>query len=136
MLVSSTPLTPSDALLKYHSRNAIEAAFRDLKHGVDWRPARCIKPEAIKGRVLISFLAQLTVSFMRFRCPELRTMSSEVMISDLSAFSLTAICENGSIVKRIFSNFNRTIRAMSGAFDRFTGPNALKGRRIQDGSPS
>ena len=39
VFVSNRPLTASEILGLYRSRNDIETMFRDLKHGIDWRPA-------------------------------------------------------------------------------------------------
>jgi hypothetical protein len=47
VLVSNRPLTASGTLELYHARNDIETMFRDLKHGIDWRPAGCTSEDAV-----------------------------------------------------------------------------------------
>lgn len=122
MLPSSKDMTPSEALQMHRSRNAVETAFRDLKHGVDRRPARCVRPEAIGGRIPISFLAQLVIAFVRFRGSELRRMTAELMVQGMDLFSLTAIFPEGRTVRRIYSNFNTVIRCIFDAFGCILGP--------------
>ena len=69
VLFSNRPLTASEILEIYRSRNEIESSFRDLKHGIDWRPARCTSEDAIRGRILISFLSLFCMSMIRFLIP-------------------------------------------------------------------
>ena len=114
VLLTNRPLTAKQALSIYRSRNAVETAFRDLKHGIDWRPARCTSPDAIRGRVLISFLALFCMSMARFLYPDLRTMTAETMVSELTSFSLTIHTRRNGQKRRIFSNFGRVIRALYG----------------------
>lgn len=114
VLLTNRPMTPLEALTTYRSRNAVETAFRDLKHGIDWRPARCTSPDAIRGRVLISFLALFCMSMVRFLYPELRTMTAETMVSELTSFSLTVHRRRNGLKRRIFSNFGTVIRVLHG----------------------
>ena len=73
VLITNRPLTAEETLKYYRDRNAVETAFRDLKHGIDWRPARCTKEESIRGRILISFLALFCMSMIRFLYPQFRS---------------------------------------------------------------
>jgi len=73
VLITNRPLTAGETLKYYRDRNAVETAFRDLKHGIDWRPARCTKEESIRGRILISFLALFCMSMIRFLYPQFRS---------------------------------------------------------------
>lgn len=57
VLLTNRPLTAEKVIELYRARNRAEGAFRDLKHGMDRRPAGCTKEKAIKGRILIPFLA-------------------------------------------------------------------------------
>ncbi len=114
VLLTNRPLTSLETLTIYRSRNAVETAFRDLKHGIDWRPARCMCPDAIRGRVLISFLALFCMSMAIFLYPELRAMAAETMVSELTSFSLTVHRRRNGLNVRIFSNFGRVIRVLYG----------------------
>ena len=113
-LMSNRPFSPSKVLELYRSRNSIETAFRDLKHGIDWRPANCSKPSAIKGRVLVSFLALFCMSMVRFLYPEFRHLSAESMTEQLTTFSLTLRRHQDGSEDRIFSIFCPIIRRLMG----------------------
>jgi transposase len=112
VLVSNRPLTASEILGLYRSRNDIETMFRDLKHGIDWRPARCTSEDAIRGRILISFLALFCMSMVRFLYPEFRGKTAESISEELSAFSLTVLVANREQKRRVFSNFGHIIRRL------------------------
>ena len=112
VLVCNRPLTASEILDLYRSRNDVEGAFRDLKHGIDWRPARCTSEDAVRGRILISFLALFCMSMVRFLYPEFRGMTAELISEELSSFSLTVLAEEGRAKRHIFSNFGRIIRRL------------------------
>lgn len=112
VLLTNRPLTAERTMELYRSRNQIEEAFRDLKHGIDWRPARCTNEAAIKGRILISFLALFCISMVRFLHPEYRNKTAESIFEELSSFSLTVVIRDGELKRRIFSNFTRLIRLL------------------------
>jgi len=109
VLLTNRELSASDVLEMYRSRNAVETAFRDLKHGIDWRPARCTSPDAVKGRILISFLSLFVMSMIRFLYPEYRTRTAESITEELSSFSLTIIVRNDGTKRRVWSNFSPLI---------------------------
>ena len=102
----------------------VETAFRDLKHGIDWRPARFTSPDAIRGRVLISFLALFCLSMVRFLYQELRTMTAETMVLELTSFSLTVHTRRNGRKRRFFSNFGRVIRSLFGRKPPARAPSA------------
>jgi len=112
VFVSNRPLTASGILGLYRSRNDIETMFRDLKHGIDWRHARCTSEDAIRGRILISFLALFCMSMIRFLYPEFRSKTAESISEELSSFSLTVLVVDGEQKRRIFSNFGHIIRRL------------------------
>jgi len=112
VLVSNRPLTASEILELYRDRDDIEMLFRDLKHGMDWRPARCTSDDAVRGRILISFLALFCVSMVRFLYPKFRSKTAESISEELSSFSLTVLVADGELKKRVFSNFGRIIRRL------------------------
>lgn len=114
VLLTNRRLSAEDVLERYRSRNAVETAFRDLKHGIDWRPARCTSENAIRGRILISFLALFCMSMFRFLHPEYKGMTAESIVEQLTSFSLTVVEGNDGHKKRIFSNFRPIIRALAG----------------------
>ena len=69
VLLTNRAMTHLEALTTYRSRNAVSTAFRDLKHGIDWKPARCTSPNSIQERILISFLALFCMSMIGFCIP-------------------------------------------------------------------
>lgn len=114
VLLTNRPLTAEQTLDPYRSRNAVETAFRDLKHGIDWRPARCTSAKAIRGRILISFLALFCMSMVRFLYPEYRTKTADSLVEELTSFSLTIVRHANGSVSRVFSNFTPIIRRLCG----------------------
>lgn len=111
VLLTNERLSASETLRTYRSRNAIESAFRDLKHGIDWRPARCTSIDAIKGRILVSFLALFCFSMVRFLYPEFRRKTAESLVEGLSLFSLTILKEKGEEKTR-FQQFRTIIKRL------------------------
>lgn len=110
VLLTNRPLTAGKVIELYRARNQVEGAFRDLKHGIDWRPARCTNEKAVKGRILISFLALFCISMVRFLHPEYRNRTAESICEELSSFSLTVLVREGEQKRRVFSNFVPLIR--------------------------
>ena len=112
VLLTNRPLTAEKVIELYRARNQVESAFRDLKHGIDWRPARCTNEMAIKGRILISFLALFCISMIRFLHPEYRGRTAESICEELGSFSLTVLVKEGEPKRHIFSNFVPLIRLL------------------------
>jgi transposase len=104
VLVSNRPLTARDILDRYRDRNGIETMFRDVKHGIDRRPAGCTSEDAIGGRIPISFPALFRMSMIRFLYPEFRSETAESISEELSSSSLTVLVGDGRQKKRVFSN--------------------------------
>jgi len=114
VLLTNRSLTSSETLELYRSRNVAESSFRDLKHGIDWRPARCTSSDAVRGRILISFLALFCMSMLRFLYPEFRTKTAESITEELSSFALTVETLRDGAKRRIWSNFSAIIMRISG----------------------
>ena len=114
VLISNRELTAGEILRYYRDRNAIETAFRDLKHGIDWRMARCTSEYAIKGRILLSFLALFCMSMIRFLHPEFRTKTAESISEELCSFSLTVFFRRNGERRRVWSNCKPMITASQG----------------------
>ena len=114
MLTTNCGLTAEKVLELYRVRGKIEDTFRDMKHGIDWRPARCTSEMVIKGGILISFLAPFCMSMIRFLCPQYCDATAELLCEELSPFSLTVLVQKGESKKRIFSNFWKFIHLIRG----------------------
>jgi len=67
---------------------------------------------AIKGRILISFLALFCISMIRFLHPEYRGRTAESICEELGSFSLTVLVKEGEPKRHIFSNFVPLIRLL------------------------
>jgi transposase len=132
VLVTNRPLTAEETLRYYRDRNAVETAFRDLKHGIDWRPARCTKEESIKGRILISFLALFCMSMIRFLYPRFRSKTAESISEELSSFTLTVFTKRNGEERRVWSNFGPILRAIFGRERAVPVPKA-PGQTLLDG---
>jgi transposase len=113
VLVSNRPLTASGTLV-YRAMNDIETTFRDLKHGIDRRPAGCTSEDSVRGRVLISFLALFCMSMIRFLYPEFGSKTAESIAEELSSFSLTVLVGDRKQKKCVFGNFGKLIRLVRG----------------------
>lgn len=132
VLLSNRPLTASEILDLYHARNDVETAFRDPKHGIDWRPAICISEDAIRGRILISFLALFCMSVVCFLYPEFRGKTAESMCEGLNSFSLTVLVQKGMEKRRIFSNFGQIICRLWSRKESVSVPKAPEQTLIND----
>ena len=110
----------------------VDAVFRDLKHGIDWRPARCTKEESIKGRILISFLALFCMSMIRFLYPQFRSKTAESISEELSSFTLTVFTKKNGEERRVWSNFGPILRAIFGRERSVPVPKA-HGQTVLDG---
>jgi len=128
MLVSSKNMTPYEALTLYRSRNDIESCVKDLKHGIDWRPARGTKPDAVKGRILIAFLSLFVISYIRWKCPKASSKTADSVVKELTSLSVTGICENGTVKKRIYSNFSPLIRSIMADIPPLIGQRPLRNK--------
>ncbi len=132
VLVTNRPLTAEETLRYYRDRNAVETAFKDLKHGIDWRPARCTKEESIRGRILISFLALFCMSMIRFLYPRFRSKTAESISEELSSFTLTVFTRRNGEERRVWSNFGPILRAIFGLERAVPVPKA-PGQTLLDG---
>lgn len=118
VLMCSRTMLPSEMLRTYRSRNDIEDAYLDLKHGIDIRPVRCRDEDSVRGRILIAYLALTVLYFAKYVTPEIRKRTAETLVRDLVSFSLTVEVEDGRVTRRVYSNFNPTIRAVLASFER------------------
>ena len=132
VLVTNRPLTAEETLRYYSDRNAVETVFKDLKHGIDWRPARCTKESSIKGRILISFLALFCMSMIRFLYPNFRSKTAESISEELSSFTLTVFTKRNGEKRRVWSIFGPILRAIFGRERAVPVPKA-PGQTLLDG---
>ncbi len=109
-LVSNEGFSLDEALRIYRENDSVERLFNSLKNEVRIRPARCWSENGIYGAFLIAFLAQMVISFLRFHCPELKTVSTKFIMRSLMNFALTVVFSVDGKKRRIFSNFDEINR--------------------------
>jgi len=120
VLLTNHPLTVSETLGICCSRNIVESAFGNLKHGIYWRPAGCTPLDAIRGRVLVSFLALFCISMMRFLYLEFRVKTGESISGGLGSFTLTVERRKDGGTRRMWSNFTPVIGRLKGVNSSWT----------------
>jgi len=109
-LISNENFSLHEALKIYREKDSVERLFNSLKNEIRIRPARCWSENGIYGAFLIAFQAQIVISFIRFRCPELKTVSTKFIMRSLMSFSLTVVFQGDGRMRRIFSNFDEINR--------------------------
>jgi len=105
-LISNEKLTLEQALKIYRMKDAIEKVFQSLKNDINIKPLRVWTTNSLYGAILIGFLAQLTISLMRYDYKELKQISPKFI--KISLMNLTVTIENTkpSTKRRIHSNFD------------------------------
>lgn len=130
VLMSSKEISAKDMLKTYRSRNDVEGAYRDLKHGIDIRPTRTKKEAAIKGRVMITFLAYFVLALAKFMVPEMQSRTADTLVEELRSFSVTTMDDDKGGKRRVYSNFGPMIRRI---FERIPLFSSILGRGIRLG---
>ena len=76
-----------------------------LKNHIDLKPLRVWSENAVKGTLLLCFLAQVIASIVRYEMPELRSRSTKFIIGSLEKLTVTYVYDKKQAVRRIYSNF-------------------------------
>ncbi len=105
-LVSNKDFSVHKALIYYREKNCVEKLIHSMKNEIDIRPTRVWTSEEIYGSILIAFLAQLVISFLRFKHETLRRVSTKFIKKSLKNFALTIIIGKNGVKRRVFSNFD------------------------------
>ena len=105
-LVSNKDFSLHEALQYYREKDCVEKLFNSIKNELHIRPTHCWTQEAIYGSILISFLAQLVISLIRYKHEQLRHISTKFILQSLSNFALTIIFGKNGVKTRVFSNFD------------------------------
>lgn len=117
LLKSSKNLTPKDALATYRSRDTIEKLMDSIKNTIQIKPVRVWTENAIKGAILIGFLAQLILALFQYDNEKLHKMRHSTILYSLRNLTLTLEYLPEFRHKRIISNID-TIN--SAIFDQKT----------------
>lgn len=105
-LISSEKLTPAQAFEIYRMKDAIEKVFLSLKNDIDIKPLRVWTTKSLCGAILIGFLAQLSVSLIRYDYAPFKQIAPKFI--KISLMNLTGTIERAtaSVKRGIFSNFD------------------------------
>jgi transposase len=98
-------LTPSEVFRTYRRRNTVEKLMDSLKNHIDLKPLRVWSENSVRGTLFLCFLAQTTVSMIRYEMPELRRRSTKFIIGSLENFTIYEVCDRKQSVRRMYSNF-------------------------------
>jgi transposase len=105
-LVSNRDLTIKEALAIYRQKDSIEKIFNSLKNEIEIRPLRVWSEHSVYGALIIGFLAQLTISLIRFEHPKLKHTSPKFIKISLMNLTVTVEYRKSDKKRYIFSNFN------------------------------
>ncbi len=105
-LTSSQNLTLKEALNLYREKDSIEKIMHSLKNEICIKPLRVWSTKSIYGSLLVSYLAQLIISLIRYDNSELKSTSTKFIKISLS--NLTVTVEKLGIFRKrlIYSNFD------------------------------
>lgn len=106
LLISSKNLTGKQALTIYRNRDAVEKLIDSLKNVVKLKPVRVWTSNAIKGALMIGFLAQLIVALLRYDNDQLIKLRPKTIVQSLRNLTLTIEHQDLMIENRIISNFD------------------------------
>ena len=106
LLKSSKNLTEVEALAYYRSRDTIEKLIDSLKNTIRIKPVRVWTDNAIKGAIIIGFLAQVILALMQYDNEQLRKMRPKTLLNSLRNLTLTLRFEDEFKICRILSNID------------------------------
>ncbi len=106
LLKSSKNLTPKEALITYRGRDIIEKLMDSIKNTICIKPMRVWTANAIKGAVLISFLAQLTIAMFQYDNQDLHKYRHSTLLHSLRNLTLTIQYCQDMQHNRIISNID------------------------------
>lgn len=105
LLKSSENLTEKEALGCYRSRDTIEKLIDSLKNTIRIKPIRVWTDAAIKGALIIGFIAQLILALMQYEQNMQRT-HPRTLLNSLRNLTLTVEHFQDFTQKRIISNID------------------------------
>jgi len=105
-LTSSKNLTLKEALFLYREKDSIEKIMNSLKNEICIKPLRVWTDKSIYGALLISYLAQLIISLIRYDIPKLKNISTKFIKISLSNLTVTIEKLNFWKKRKIYSNFD------------------------------
>ena len=81
--------------------------------------------------MLITCLTSTAMDLSKHLSLQLSTMTAEIFSNERCPFSLTMEISEEKVVRRIYSNFNDTVRVVMTGFDRISGVFGVARRRTE-----
>ncbi len=106
LLVASKNLTEKEALSIYRSRDTVEKLMNSLKNVIKIKPVRVWTDNAIKGAIIIGFLAQLVIAMMKYDNKVIRNKHPQTIVQSLRNLTLTIEHREVLLKNRVISNFD------------------------------
>lgn len=119
LLKSSRNLTEKEALHIYRSRDTIEKLIESLKNTIRIKPIRVWTDDAIRGALIIGFLAQLILALMQYE-QKMQNFNPRTLLNSLRNLTLTLEHQDDFTQKRIISNFDAINHAVFSIKTRIT----------------
>lgn len=116
VLESSVDLQPEQVLWLYKNRDKAEKLIRDLKEGAELRPFRHWSANAVKGVVLLVFLANAVVKLTQFLNGVLLVKNLKLLKKYLTNLTLTVIYDEHSKKSKFICNFSSDLQSFFSNF--------------------
>lgn len=115
-LESSLDADPAKILELYKNRDKAEKLIRDLKEGAELRPFRHWTENAVKGIVLIVFLASALARLTQFFSQNSLVKNLKLLKKYLTHLTLSVVHMKNGRKMTFVSNFSEEMRALFGKF--------------------
>ena len=106
LLKSSKNLTSKEAITTYRNRDIIEKLMDSIKNTICIKPMRVWTANAIKGAVLIGFLAQIILAMFQYDNQDLHKYRHSTLLHSLRNLTLTIQYCQDMQHNRIISNID------------------------------
>ena len=116
VLESSLDADPAEILRLYKERDKAEKLIRDLKEGAELRPFRHWSEDAVKGIVLIVFLASALARLTLLFCENALVRNLKLLKKYLKHLTLSVVYLKNGRKMTFISNFSEEMRVFFGSF--------------------
>ena len=116
ILESNIDASPKKILKLYKERDKAEKLIRNIKEGTDLRPIRHWTPKAIRGYVLIVFLANFLINLTINQAQAPVAKNHKVLKKILAKLTLVVIYPPKSFRYHILANDTQEIRSILGNY--------------------
>lgn len=116
ILESSVDASPKKILLLYKNRDKAEKLIRNIKEGTDLRPIRHWTPKAIRGYVLIVFLANFLINLTINQAKNPVAKNVKVLKKILMKLTVVVVYPQKGFRYHILANDTQEIRSILGNY--------------------